>query len=689
MTIEEKITQIFNISTDIERLNIPKYDWRGEALQGVAFVDISTIFPQVIGMSATFDVDLIQKVAEVISKEARARHHEFIRRGKRDRWMGITFSTPNINIVRDPRWGRGQETFGEDPYLTGSMGIAFIKGLQGSHPKYLRVSAEAKHFAVHSGPEKKRHEIDIHVSKKDFYETYLPAFEMCVKEANPEGIMSAYNRLNGVPCSASKLLLQDILREELGFDGYVISDGGAIRDIHKYHHYAENYGEATALALKAGCDIMNPFNLATKVKLKRYRRSVMKAFNEGLITEDLLDKALKRTYRVRFKLGMFDPPEKVPFTQIPYKVINSKEHRDLAREAASKAMVLLKNDDDMLPLDDKINSIAIIGPNADEPKAHYYPHYYSNPPEIITMLNGIKNKVKKTTKISYAKGSELTTPSDSLSKAIELAEKSDMIILVLGLNGEIEGEEGYVLNELRGDRESLELPQAQKELLRKISDTDKPIVLILTGGSAINIDLEDYNLSAILHSWYSGCEGGNAVADVLFGDFNPAGKLPITFYKSVDQLPDYDNYSMINRTYRYYKGQILFPFGFGLSYTEFTFKNLELSSESISEEGSLSVSCEICNTGKYDGEEVIELYLSRSDIPYQNPIRELKRFKRIYLERGKSRRVKFRLNSNDFHTINMDGSGVLESGKVKIAIGNGQPTFTDKKLIGTIKIIGK
>ncbi len=671
MTIEEKISQIFNISTEIKSLNIPRYDWRNEALQGVAFVDISTIFPQAIAMAATFNEKLIESVASVIGDEARARHHEYCRRNERIRWTGITFSAPNINIVRDPRWGRCQETFGEDPYLTSRMGVAFCKGLQGSHPKYLKTSAEPKHFAVHSGPEKDRHRMDIHISKKDLYETYLPAFKACIQEANAKGIMSAYHRLYGVPCSASHYLLQEILRDKFGFKGYVISDGGAIRDIHKYHKVAEDYSEASAMALKAGCDILNPMDIMTTAKLNRLKKSVLKAIKDGKLTEKVINIALKRALRARIKLGMFDPPELVPYTKIPYDIINSKKHRELARQCAQETIVLLKNEHNTLPLDIKtIDSIALIGPNANNPEAMYYPHYYTNPPEITTILEGSHNKNNGSFKIHYAKGCALIEPAEDWNHAIQFSHSSDVIIAVLGLTGNLEGEEGHVIGETTGDRTHLRLPKMQEKLLKELEQIKKPLILILTSGSAV---ATSQNASAILEAWYSGCEGGNAIADVLFGDYNPAGRLPLTFYKSIDQLPDYRDYSMENRTYRYFKGDVLFPFGYGLSYSKFHYKNLKIKPNRIEENKNIEIKMDVLNKGPYSGDEVVQVYLGRKDLPYRVPIHELKAFKRIHIEKDHKKQVSFILDSSQFKNVNEQGDLLLEPGIVEISIGGGQP----------------
>jgi beta-glucosidase len=603
------------------------------------------------------------------------------------RWTGITFSAPNINIVRDPRWGRCQETFGEDPYLTSRMGVAFCKGLQGTHPKYLKTSAEPKHFAVHSGPEKYRHEMDINVSKKDLYETYLPAFKACILEANAQGIMSAYQRLYGVACSSSKFLLQEILREEFGFEGYVISDGGAIRDIHKYHKVAKDHSEAAAMALKAGCDILNPLNIMTTVKLNRLKESVIKAINNQIVSENVIDKALKRALRARFKLGMFDPPELVPFTKIPYSIINSSRHRELALKCARASTVLLKNENNVLPLDkDLINSIAIIGPNANNPESHYYPHYYTNPPEIVTILDGFQNRMPEGIEINFAQGCELTERAQDWDDAINIAHMSDVIIGVFGLTGRLEGEEGYVIGKTTGDRTHLGLPKVQQELLDELEKLDTPLILILTSGSALATSQE---ASAIIEAWYSGCEGGHAIADVVLGNYNPAARLPLTFYKSVDQLPDFKDYSMEDRTYRFFKEEPLFPFGHGLSYSEFHYENLHINPTQFDKNVEVSLQIDITNNGPYPGEDVLQLYLSRRDLSYRTPIQELKAFKRIYLEHDEKKTITFNLKSSGFQTINDQGMSVLEPGECDIYIGGAQPqisSYPNNFVKGKIKI---
>ena len=692
MTIEEKITQLMNISSAINHLNIASYDWRNECLQGVAFRGKATLFPQTIAMAATWNPNLIKKVGSAISDEARAKHHEFARNGERGRWQGLTFSCPSINIFRDPRWGRGQETFGEDPYLTSRMGVAFVEGLQGKNPKYLKLVAEPKHFAVHSGPEKYRHEINVLVSNKDLYETYLPAFKAVIQEAKAEGIMSSYNRLNGKPCCASKTLVEDILRGKLGFNGYFIGDGGAVTDIFKNHKIVNSLEEAVAMAINTGCDIINPMNLTTLAKTKRYRKAIKNAVDRGLISEKTIDRNLNRTLTARFKLGMFDPPEEVPYSKIPYNIVNCKQHQALSLKAARESIVLLKNDNNLLPLSKDIKSIAVIGPNANNPEACYYFHYYPGNYNITTPLKGIKTKVSPKTKVYYAKGCELTEYSDlELNEAIEIANKVEVIIMVLGITGRIEGEEGYVLGPERGDRTDINLPLAQVDLLKSINELGKPIVIILTSGSALSVNYAKENVPAIIEAWYGGEKAGLAIADIIFGDYIPSGRLPITFYKSLDQLPDFQDYSMKNRTYRYMSDAPLFPFGYGLSYTKFKYSNLQITPEKIQTDSNemITIKVDIENIGDYPGEEVAQLYLSHSYPKIQAPFRELKRFRKIYIESRDKKTLSFELNPIDYSIFNENGIEIIESEIISIFLGGCQSGFEDKNngIHGSLELI--
>jgi len=677
MTLEEKVSQIFNMSAKIERLNIPKYDWRNECIHGVAFASIATVFPQSIGLAATWNPELIYKVASAISDEARAKYHKAIRINKRTRYYGLTFAAPNVNIFRDPRWGRGQETYGEDPYLTSRMGVAFIKGLQGNNSKYLKLIAEPKHFAVHSGPERERHQINVKVNKKDLWETYLPAFKACIQEGKAFGIMGAYNRLNNEPCCASKILLEDILRKQFGFKGYIISDGGAITDIYKNHKATDTIEEAYALSLNAGCDLINPLNVITKWKIKKHYNIVFQAVKKGLISENTINKSIIRLYTARFKLGMFEPLNTVPYTQIPYEIVDCKKHRNLALQSARESIVLLKNEDNILPLSRELGSIGVIGPNVNNIDA-LLGDYFGEPSKYVTPLQGLENKILSKIKIYFAKGCDLINLSkEGFSEAIKIAEKSDIIIMFMGLSNHIEGEEGYVLGSKKGDRFDLNLPFIQQELIKSISNIGKPIILILLSGSALSINFSKKYIPGIIQAWYPGEEGGTAIADVIFGDYNPAGRLPITYYKSIEQLPDFKDYSMKNRTYRFMKEKPLFPFGYGLSYTKFKYSNLRITPKKVKTNENVYISVDIQNIGNFPGDEVVQLYISKKFSSYHIPIRELKGFKRIHLKLGQIQTVSFTLSSTQYCLINNDGKSIFEQGEFIVSVGGNQPRFNE------------
>ncbi len=676
MTLEEKVSQMVHPASAIPRLGIPEYNWWNECLHGVARAGIATVFPQAIGMSASWDKKLLYEVATVISTEARAKHHEFVRHNDRGIYKGLTFWSPNINIFRDPRWGRGHETYGEDPYLTGEMAVAFIKGLQGDDPKYLKVVATAKHYAVHSGPEKDRHHFNAVVSKKDLYETYLPAFKKSVKEAKVESIMGAYNRTNGEACCASVTLLQKILREEWGFKGYVVSDCGAIDDIHAHHKLTQSPEESSALAVKSGCDLNcgGTYN------------SLVKAVREGLISEDDINIAVKRLFTARFKLGMFDPEEMVSYAQIPYHVNDCEEHRKLALEMAKKTIVLLKNEGNILPLDKNLKTITVIGPNANNLEV-LLGNYNGIPSRYVTPLEGIRNKVSSTTKVYYTPGCELAGRSrHGFSEAISMAKMSDVVIMIMGLSPRLEGEEGEWGGE--GDRANIDLPGVQHDLIEAIYETGKPIVLVLTNGSALAINWEAEHIPAIVDIWYPGEEGGTALADVLFGDYNPAGRLPITFMKSLDQVPEFTDYSMKNRTYRYMKDKPLWAFGYGLSYTRFKYSDLKVSKSEISPTEDIEVQVDVENIGKIDGDEVVQLYVSIPDSPIPAPIRSLQGFDRVYIKSGEKRTVKFTLKPEQFAVVDEEGQFMVLPGNVEISIGGGQSEFADV-VTGRFRVVGQ
>lgn len=660
MTLDEKISQMMHNAPPIERLGIPKYNWWNECLHGVARAGAATVFPQAIGLAATWNTDLINRVASAVGDEARAKHHEAARLGIRMSYTGLTCWSPTINIFRDPRWGRGQESYGEDPYLTSRMGVAYIKGLQDDHPRYLKTTACAKHYAVHSGPEADRHRFNAVVDEHDLWETYLPAFQAAVQEAKVEAVMGAYNRTNGEPCCASHRLLTEILREQWGFEGHVVSDCGGIYDIYKDHGVVETKAEAAALAVREGCDL----------ECGAAFRALGEAVEQGLIDEATIDRALKRLMRARFRLGMFDPEEQNPYAQIPFEIVNSPEHRALALETARESIVLLKNRNRFLPLDrSKLKTIAVIGPNADD---DYVLHgsYHGIALEPVTPRRGIEAKVAGEVEVLYARGCNVLTEADDFEQAVEAARRADVAVLVLGLSQEVEGEEGET--EGAGDRTDLDLPAVQERLLRAVHATGTPVVLVLVNGGAVAVNWADEHVDAIVELWYPGEAGGTALADVLFGDYNPGGRLPITFYRSVEQLPPFEDYSMAGRTYRYMTDRPLYPFGHGLSYTDFAYGNLEVREV----ENGLEVRATVTNVGERAGDEVVQLYVSDLEASGPTPVRHLEGFRRIHLAPGESRQVVFPLAFNQLALITSTGERVLEPGWFEISVGGGQPGYS-------------
>jgi beta-glucosidase len=813
MTLEEKVSQMMNAAPAIKRLDIPEYEWWNEGLHGVARAGYATVFPQAIGLAATWDTDLMHQVADVISTEARAKHHEFLRHNQHARYQGLTYWSPNINIFRDPRWGRGQETYGEDPYLTSRLGVAFVKGMQGNDPHYLKVAATPKHYAVHSGPEPERHSFDAKVYERDLRETYLPAFRATVMEAQAASVMCAYNRTNTEPCCANDRLMMDILRKEWGFNGYVVSDCGAISDIWKGHKFAKSEAEASAMAVKVGTDLA----------CGREYASLIQAVKDGLISEAEIDVSLKRLMTARFRLGMFDPPEMVPYARIPFSENDSPAHRALSRKAAQESIVLLKNENNTLPLKKDVKTIAVIGPNADAPEV-LVGNYSGRPSKSVTPLAGIRNAVSPNTKVLYAVGSTLSgeavipvpasfltlrgkgtptgfrgeyfsnqelqgepadvrtdqqinfdwgrykpaphvgennfsvrwtgklTPAESgsyrlgvtaddgarlyldgqllidawksnptktvtkevnleagrdydvrmeyyqynreaiaklvwsyphfaerqIEEAVSAAKQADVAIVVLGISAALEGEEMTVSTEgfRGGDRTDIALPKGQEALLRAVNATGKPVVLVLLNGSALAVNWANDKVPAIVEAWYPGEEGGAALADVLFGDYNPGGRLPVTFYRSVDQLPPFTDYSMQGRTYRYFKGEPLFPFGFGLSYTKFNYDNLKLSASKLKAGNELTITADVQNVGNRAGDEVVQLYVSDVAASVPVPIRSLAGTRRVFLKPGEKQRVSFTLSPTQMSLIDDNGKRVIEPGEFRISIGGEQPGFT-------------
>ncbi|OCX54788.1 glycosyl hydrolase [Mucilaginibacter sp. PPCGB 2223] len=666
LTLEEKVAQMLNSAPAVDRLDIPAYNWWNECLHGVARTPFKvTVYPQAIGMAATFDKNSLHTMADYTAEEGRAINNQSIKDGKRGIYLGLTYWTPNINIFRDPRWGRGQETYGEDPYLTGAMGKAFVTGLQGDDPKYLKAAACAKHYAIHSGPEPSRHVFNVDVSDYDLWDTYLPAFRNLVVNAKVAGVMCAYNAVKGQPCCGSDLLMTSILRNDWHFTGYVTSDCGAIDDFWERHKTSPDAESAASDAVLHGTDVECG---------NRTYKTLIAAVKDGKLPESQLDISLKRLFTIRFRLGMFDPPEMVKYAQIGNNVLESAEHKAHALKMARQSVVLLKNDSHTLPLSKSLKKIAVIGPNADNAKS-VLGNYNGTPSELITALAGIKAKLGANTEVVYEQGTDYVGSPDvkpDFDAVANRVKDADAIIFVGGIAPQLEGEEMRVAKAgfSGGDRTSILLPQVQTDLLKALKKTGKPVVFVMMTGSAIAVPWEAENLPAIVNAWYGGQSAGTAIADVLFGDYNPAGRLPVTFYKSDDDLPKFDDYSMANRTYRYFKGKPLYGFGYGLSYTNFKYDNLTVPA-SISKNGKATVSVKITNTGKMDGEEVAELYLSHWNV--KAPIRALKGFERLFLKAGESKVVKFELSAQDLSLIDDKGHVVTPVGKLKISIGGSQP----------------
>lgn len=797
MTLEEKAAQMQNAAPAIERLGVPAYDWWNEGLHGVARAGQATVFPQAIGLAATFDVPLMGQVAATISDEARAKHHQFLREGAHGRYQGLTFWSPNVNIFRDPRWGRGQETYGEDPYLTARMGVAFVRGLQGDDPFYRKLEATAKHLAVHSGPEADRHHFDARPSRRDLYDTYLPAFEALVKEGDVDAVMGAYNRVYGESASASRFLLRDVLRRDWGFKGYVVSDCWAIVDIWKHHRIVTTREAAAALAVRNG----------TELECGQEYATLPSAVRQGLISEAEIDDAVTRLFTARMRLGMFDPPERVRWARIPASVNQAPAHDALALKAAQASLVLLKNDG-ILPLSRNTRRIAVVGPTADDTMA-LLGNYFGTPAAPVTILQGIREAAKGV-EVRYARGVDLVegrddpgatplieptylrpsadsperglrgeyfrtpdlsgtpalvrtdaqigfrwdrgSPTDNLlargeaapgqgipndrfsirwsgqllppvsgryrlevagddgyrlyldgkrvidhwvntdrlhaggveldlqagrayaltleyyddqrdagvrlgwrmpgakapfDEALDAARDADVVVFVGGLTGDVEGEEMTVNYPgfAGGDRTDLRLPAPQRTLLEALHGTGKPVVMVLTGGSAIAVDWAQAHLPAILMSWYPGQRGGTAVGQALFGDVNPSGRLPVTFYKAGEAMPAFDDYAMEGRTYRYFRGTPLYPFGHGLSYTRFYYGTLRLDADSLRADGRLGVAVDVANTGTRSGDEVVQLYVRREHAGSGDAVQELRGFQRVQLAPGERRTVTFTLEA--------------------------------------------
>jgi beta-glucosidase len=816
MTLEEKASQLGHTAAAIPRLHVPEYNWWNEGLHGVARAGVATVFPQAIGMAATFDEPLMHQVGDTISTEFRAKFYETVHAdGGADWYRGLTVWSPNINIFRDPRWGRGQETYGEDPFLTARMGVAFVTGLQGNDAKYFKTVATPKHFAVHSGPESTRHTVDVPASRHDMEDTYLPAFRATVMEGKAESVMCAYNSLNGQPACANPFLLEEHLRKDWGFQGYVVSDCGAVQDVFKGHHFAATPEEGVADVFKAGMDLICG---DYRNKMATERTTIVNAVHQGLLAEADIDRSLRRLFTARFRLGLFDPPSAVPYSGIKPADNDTEEHRQLALRMAREAIVLLKNKDHFLPLKQAPASIAVIGPNADSLDA-LEGNYNGTPSKPVTVLSGIRARFPNS-RITYVQGTGLvgpvtqaipssalctdaacgehglkgeyfpnmklegspvmnrtdatvdfawgdtgvsaqllnqysvrwtgvllapesgdylvgftgqdgyrlwldgnlmvedwtthhpastetkkvhlekehpypvkidyfqnlrssearliwSLPDEEAKKAVDAARGADLAIVVMGLSARIEGEEMKVNADgfSGGDRTRIDLPAPQEQLLERIHDTGKPVVLVLMNGSALAVNWADANVPAILEAWYPGGQGGTAVAEALAGDFSPGGRLPITFYKGVEQLPAFEDYSMAKRTYRYFDGEPLYPFGHGLSYTSFVYGKPRVDHQKISAKGAVTVSVEVTNTGAAAGDEVVQLYLTHPGVPGA-PLRALKGFQRVHFERGEKKNVKFVLRERDLSIVDESGKHRIVPGKVEVWVGGGQPIKT-------------
>ncbi len=665
LTLEEKIGQMTHYAEAVDRLGIPKYNWWNESLHGVARAGSATIFPQAIGLAATWDTDLMYRIGSVIGIEARAKFNVFTKHGQRGIFEGLTFWSPNVNIFRDPRWGRGQETYGEDPYLTSRLGVEYVKGLQGDHPKYMKAAGMAKHFAVHNGPEELRHVFDAEVSMKDLWETYLPAFEALVKEGDVEGIMGAYNRTNGDLCCAHPYLMQEVLREKWGFDGYYVSDCWAIQDFYTGHKVVETAAEAAALGVNSGC------NLNCGVTYKQLAESV----ELGLTTEEEIDRNLAQLLPTRFRLGLFDPVGTVPFDTLGTEYIRKKEHIELSREAAIKSVVLLKNDDQTLPLQKDVPGVYITGPTAADVSA-MLSNYYGVSSDIKTLMEGIVGKVSPQTAIQYKPGSVLAEPNNNpIDWYSSEAAVLEVTIACVGINNLIEGEEGdAIASKYKGDRNDITLPEHQIEFLRRIREKADKLVVVITGGSAITCP-EVYEMAdALLYAWYPGEQGGAAVADIIFGDAVPSGRLPVTFVQSLEDLPPYEDYSMANRTYRYLTKEPFLPFGFGLSYTTFEYTDLTLSSDKIKKDQIIQANVILKNTGEVAGEEVVQFYLSDLEASVDVPMQALKGFQRVSLEPGEEKSVAFEITPQMMELIDENGERKLEKGQFRIYVGGSSPS---------------
>ncbi|WPR71106.1 glycoside hydrolase family 3 C-terminal domain-containing protein [Flavobacterium sp. NG2] len=674
MTIEEKINQLKNGAAAIPRLKVPDYDWWNEALHGIGRNGKATIFPQAIALGATFDPQLAERVASAISTEARAKYAISQKNGNHSKYAGLTFWTPNINIFRDPRWGRGQETYGEDPLLTSRIGVAFVKGLQGNDPKYLKSAACAKHFAVHSGPENIRHEFNAEPNKQDLYETYLPAFEALVKEAKVEGVMAAYNAVYGKPACASDFLLKETLRDKWKFDGYVTSDCGAVSGVYNKLKYVKTAVEAAAVALNSG----------TNLECGTTYSQLKKAIDQGLITEKMIHDRTVQLFKTRFRLGMFDEKgTDNPYLNFGIEKIHSPEHIALSKEVALKSIVLLKNKNNILPLSKDIKIPYVTGPFANS-NDMLMGSYYGVTSGMVTILEGVADVVSPSASLNYRSGVlPFHKNINPKNWAPFEAGESDVTICVVGLTADREGEEvDAIAAENVGDKVDLKLPQSQIDYVKEIASKikGKPLVLVIASGSPVSLEGIEELCDAIVQIWYPGEQGGNAVADILFGNSSPSGHLPITFPKNVAQLPAYEDYSMKGRTYKYMTEEPMYPFGFGLTYSKTEFRNLKLSTSNLKEKQTLTVTVEVANTGNYDIDEVVQLYVNPMELSGGIPLKSLKAFERISLKKGEKKSINFKLTPNNLKVVNEQGQSVWRNGNYQLVVGNASPGALSTRL---------
>lgn len=676
MTVEERASQLRYDAPAIERLGIPAYNWWGEALHGVARAGVATSFPQAVGMAASFDTELLHKAGDVAATEGRAKYNALSAEDDRDIYKGLTFWSPNVNIFRDPRWGRGQETYGEDPYLTSRLGVAYVEGLQGEDETVMKSAACAKHFAVHSGPEALRHEFNAVASKKDMAETYLPAFKACVQEAGVEAVMGAYNRTNGEPCCGSHTLIQEILREEWGFQGHFVSDCWAIKDFHENHMVTHTPEESAAMALKNGCDI----NCGVTYL------HLLQAWKDGLVTEEEITEAAVRAFTARYLLGLFDGSS---YDRIPYEKVECEEHLKLAEQMTKEAVVLLKNDG-VLPIQKQAGqTIGVIGPNANSREA-LVGNYHGTSSRYITILEGIQDKVGHDGRVLYSEGSHLfkdrvenlAVENDRIAEAVTVAKHSDLVVLCLGLNETLEGEQGDTGNSYAaGDKPDLKLPACQIALMEAVLAVGKPVIVCLMTGSAMDLSLAQEKAAAVLQLWYPGARGGKAVADLLFGDASPSGKLPVTFYRSTEELPPFEDYSMKGRTYRYMEGEALYPFGYGLTYGDVRVERAVLSSRDA-DTGAASVRVTVKNAGSAATGDVVQIYVKDMESPLAVPNHSLCAFARVFLEAGEEKEMEIMVSGDAFLVVNEEGEHVKGSGTYRLYVGTGQPDERTAALSG-------